>query len=120
MFINQLAVGVKNLNLGIEIGGKKLSILLYADDIVLMRKSEENLLKIVDYFQKCCKKWMLKFNEDKSNVVHFRKTRKRCTLFQFQCGNCFLKTVLHYTYLGIPFDEHLTFVHCIKNRTCAA
>ena len=36
LFINELAVGVKNLNLGIDIGGKKLSILLYADDIVLM------------------------------------------------------------------------------------
>ena len=28
LFINELAVGVKNLNLGIDIGGKKLSILL--------------------------------------------------------------------------------------------
>ena len=82
------------MNLGIDIGGKKLSILLYADDIVLMSESEENLQKILDYCHKWCKK--------------------------FQCGNCYLKTVPHYTYLGIPFDEHLTFVHCIKNRTCAA
>ena len=37
----------KNLNLGIDIGGKKLSILLYADDIVLMSESEENLQKIL-------------------------------------------------------------------------
>ena len=43
LFINELAVGVKNLNLGIDIGGKKLSILLYADDIVFMCESEENL-----------------------------------------------------------------------------
>ena len=42
LFINELAVGVKNLNLGIDIGGKKLSILLYANDIVLMSESEEN------------------------------------------------------------------------------
>ena len=120
LFINALAVGVKNLNLGIDIGGKKLSILLYADDIVLMSESEENLQKILDYCYKWCNKWMLKINEDKSNVVHFRKTRKPCTLFQFQCGNCYLKTVPPYTYLGIPFDEHLTFVHCINNKTCAA
>ena len=60
---------------------------------------------------------MLKINlmlEDKSNVVHFRKTRKPCTLCQFQCSNCHLKTVIRYTYLGTPFDDHLTFVHCIK------
>ena len=63
---------------------------------------------------------MLKINEDKSNVVPFRKTRKHCTLFQIQCGNCFLKTAPHYTYLGIPFDEHITYVLCIKNKACTA
>ena len=51
LFINELAVGFKNLNLGIYIGGK-LSILLYADDIVLMSESEENLQKILDYCHK--------------------------------------------------------------------
>ena len=56
LFINELAVGVKNLNLGIDIGG----ILLYADDIVLMSESEENLQKILDYCHKWC--WMLKIN----------------------------------------------------------
>ena len=74
-------MGGKNLNLGIDIGGKKLSILLY--DIVLISESEENLQKILDYCQKWCKKWMFKINEDKSDVVHFMKTRKTCTLFQF-------------------------------------
>ena len=86
-FINELAVGGENLNLRIDIGGKKLSILFYADNIVLMSESEENLQKIIDYCHKWCKKWMLKINEDKSNVVHIRKTRKHGTLFQFQCGN---------------------------------
>ena len=85
-----------------------------------MSESEGNLQKILDYCHKWCKKWMLKISEDHSNVVHCGKTRKPCTLFQFQCGNCFLKTVSHYRYLGIPFDENLTIVHCIKNRTRAA
>ena len=55
LFINELAVGVNNLNLGIDIGGKKLSILLYVDDIVLMSESEGNLQKILDYCHKWCK-----------------------------------------------------------------
>ena len=47
LFINELAIGIKNLNLGIDIGGKQISILLYADDIVLMSDSEENLQQIL-------------------------------------------------------------------------
>ena len=60
---------LKNLNLGIDIGEKKLSILLYADDIVLMSESEDNWQKILDYCHKWCKKWMLKINE--INLISF-------------------------------------------------
>ncbi len=38
--INGLANDVKSLNLGIDIGGFGISILLYADDIVLLGESE--------------------------------------------------------------------------------
>ena len=36
MFLNDLATGIKDLNCGIEIDKGELSILLYADDIVMM------------------------------------------------------------------------------------
>ena len=120
LFINELAIGIKNLNLGIDIGGKQLSILLYADDIVLMSDSEENLQQILNFSHEWCQKWMLKVNIEKSNVIHFRKTRKTCTSYEFKCGDCILKTVPQYTYLGITLDEHLTFANCMKSRTCAA
>ena len=35
MYLNDLAGGMKDLNCGVDINGTKLSILLYADDIVL-------------------------------------------------------------------------------------
>ncbi len=40
-FINDTVHKVNNLNLGINIGNRKLSILLYADDIVLLSDTEE-------------------------------------------------------------------------------
>ena len=44
MFINELAVEINNLNLGVDIGGRKLSILMYADDVVLLSESEKDLI----------------------------------------------------------------------------
>ena len=48
------------------------------------------------------------------------KLEKIVFYFNFNVVIAFKKTVPHYTYLGIPFDEYLTFVYCIRNRTCAS
>ena len=56
MFLNDLATGTKDLNCGIEIDTGELSIILYADDIVLMAPSKENFQKmlnfVAEWFQK--------------------------------------------------------------------
>ena len=49
MFLNDLATGVKDLNCGIDINGFNLSILLYADDIVLMAPDEQSLQKMLTF-----------------------------------------------------------------------
>ncbi len=36
IFINDLATGIKDMNIGVPIGDEQISILLYADDIVLL------------------------------------------------------------------------------------
>lgn len=38
IFINNLIDDIKSLNIGIDIDGEKIAILLYADDVVLMAK----------------------------------------------------------------------------------
>ena len=43
MFLNDLATGIKELNLGVDVDGCNVSILLYADDIVLIAPNENNL-----------------------------------------------------------------------------
>ncbi len=43
IYINDLAEGVKSLNLGVPFDSEQLNILLYADDIVILAETEENL-----------------------------------------------------------------------------
>ena len=52
MYLNDLATGIKNLNCGIDINDYNLSILLYADDIVLIASSETDLQKMLSCISK--------------------------------------------------------------------
>ena len=49
MYMNDLATGIKDLNCGVTIDVMKVSILLYADDIVLIAPKEESLQKMLDF-----------------------------------------------------------------------
>ena len=50
-----------------------LSILLYADDIVLLAETEINLQKMLNILSLWCSKWRLTINDDKTQIIHFRK-----------------------------------------------
>ena len=39
---------MKQLNLGIDIDGEKVCILLYADDVILMTETEEELKELLN------------------------------------------------------------------------
>ena len=120
IFINDLAVDIKNLNLGIKMGDVNLSILLYADDIVLMAESDKDLQAMLNYVNQWCNKWKLSINGVKSQIIHFRKRRRTQTSFNFQIGKSELKVVQSYKYLGVIFDEHLNFKLCEKTLADAA
>ena len=120
LYINELAIELKKLNYGVDIGGKKVCLLLYADDIVIISENESDFQIQLDFINQWCKKWRLNINHNKSNVIHFRKRNDRQSNFVFLFGHLPIYTVQTYTYLEIVFDEHLTFSECIKTRTDAA
>ena len=45
MFINDLAVVMKDMKCGINVGEEKVNILLYADVVVLVSDSEDTMRK---------------------------------------------------------------------------
>lgn len=64
IYVNDLAQEIKRANLGIDIDDLNLSILLYADDIVLVAEEEAKLQKMLDIMYKWCNKWRLAINGD--------------------------------------------------------
>ncbi len=115
LLINSLVGDISELNLGIEVNENlKLSIMLYADDIVLLAENEQDLQRMIDCLLQWCHKWRLKVNIDKSNVVHFRHRRGPCTKVIFKYSEAVLHNVSKYKYLGIYLDCFLKYEEAAK------
>ena len=70
--INGLPHEVKSLPVGIDTGFCQISLLLYADDIVLLAPTENNAQKMWDVIISWCNKWGMNVNISKSDDVHIR------------------------------------------------
>jgi len=76
VFIDGLADEVKRVG-GAKYGEILLSLLLFADDIVLVAESEEMLQKMLDVVYQYSRKYRFLFNQGKSNVMIFGRRRGR-------------------------------------------
>ena len=110
MFVNDLIHAINSLESGLCYGdGSNVSILLYADDIVLLSDNEMNMQSMLECLSEWCHTWGLQINFDKSKVMHFRASSKHRIEYQFKCGDSYLELVTQYTskYLGVLLTEHL-------------
>jgi hypothetical protein len=115
IYINDLISEIKDMNVGIQIGENKLSVLAYADDLVVLGESEEALQSILDTVSNWGKRWRMRFNNKKSNVIHFRKISTPKTNAKFRLGGCEIDTVTNYKYLGVSINETLDYNFTAEN-----
>ena len=72
LFINDIALKVKALGKGVPVNDQLVSILMYADDVVLIVETEHDLQCMLDLLNEWCATNKMSVNDAKSNVVHFR------------------------------------------------
>ena len=111
-YINGLVNDISSLGLGLDIGGDSVSILLYADDVVILAENKRNLQVLLDILKSCCDQNKMTVNLDRSKAVHFRN-RVRSD-FQSKLGNENFQFVNQYIYLGILVTEHLDYTAIAK------
>ena len=110
-FVNDLIHAIRSLNCGVPFDeDDSVSILLYADDIVLLSDNEEKLQTMLDCLNDWCHAWGLTINFNKSKAMHFRTPSASKTEYLFLCGDSHLELVTQYIYLGVLFTEHLNFM----------
>lgn len=87
IFINDLVQDINELGLGVDLGEKKLPLLLYVDDIAMLTKSEADLQRMLDKLHQWCKRWRVLINTNKSKCVHFRKGNMKKSNCNFSIGS---------------------------------
>ena len=123
IFINDLAVQIKESNIGIDLSkhiditltnisqeALFVNILLYADDIVCMAESEIDLQQLLDIVENWCRKWRLEVNLTKTNILHVRPKRRQQSKFMFIFNFRPVDYCICYRYLGALWN-HLV---CLK------
>jgi hypothetical protein len=105
LFINPLAEELEASGLGFALGdGTRIPALLYADDIVLLAESPEDLQRMLDIVSAYADKWQFQFNLPKSALVMFGPTPlHRPPARPFTLSGQLLQTALEYRYLGVVF-----------------
>ena len=109
IYINDLVAELNSYDLGVKLGDIKISILLFANNIVLINDSDINLQKMLNVVNNWCHKWRLTVNKDKTKIVHFRKPQQPRNQYGFKYGSDILEIVDKYKYLGTVLNEYLNF-----------
>ena len=93
----------------------KLSVIMYADDTVLISDSSEGLQNGLDALYDYCQDWKLKVNESKTKVMIFcKRVTKDMKLLQFTLNKTKVDIVKSYKYLGVLFTPNGRFKETIK------
>ena len=109
LFMEELTTRVKALDVGVNIRGSKLSILLFADDVILVAESEEDLKKMLVTVGEFEKETYIRFSKEKSQIK-IVKGNNRVNQEKFEMNGVELTIAKSYTYLGLDmnvngFDE---------------
>ena len=89
---------------GVKIGGRNLNNIRYADDMVVMAQTEEVLQTLMNKLQERCRKFGLRINIGKTEVMVVTKRRERLPVNVTLAGET-INQVATFRYLGNAVSE---------------
>ena len=93
---------------------------MYADDIVCLAETENDLQSILFIIENWCKKWRLEVNLTKTNILDVRNSRKPQSKFTFLFDMRPVPYCKFYKYLGTNINECLDFKFTVEKHADAA
>jgi len=116
-FINGLAEVLKRVG-GARYRDIEVSLLLFADDIVLVAESASDLQLMLNVVDEYSKLFRFRVNRGKSNVMIFENKRegnRAETILKFYLGQGELEIVARYKYLGLLVDKNFTWKEHVES-----
>ena len=104
VYIMGMVEELERENLGVKVSGVWCGASIYADDIVLIAESGEELQKMLDMVGRYAELWKFRFNARKSKVmVVGRKNSGE----KWKIGDEEMEEVESFKYLGVWFDQRM-------------
>ena len=104
-FIDDLVDSLKSVHAGVACGN---TLILYADDIVILAPKESDLDKLIKVVESWCHRWNMNLNITKTKVVHFRRKRGNKPKTSHKFFNIDpIDISRQYKYVEITLTEHL-------------
>ena len=105
---------------GLSLPDIEVKSLFYADDLVLLSPTEQELQQQLDIVEKYCQNWALVVNMKTNNIMIFQK-RPRCqeNKHQFTINKHVIEHCMSYTYLGMTITASGSFnmaVNALKEK----
>ena len=117
MFIDDLSTFFKDKGtFQIPLKDHEVSLLLYADDLVLLSDSAIGLQRQLNWLQEYCELWNLRVSKEKSKIMVFRNGGRLRNYEKWFYNGSRLETCTYFTYLGVSFSSALSWSHNIKVR----
>ncbi len=90
-------------------GDELLKILLFADDIALVAETREELQQMLDHLHVYSRQWRFTVNASKCAVMVCRPASSDLRVENCSLGSDEVKTVSEYQYLGLVFDQEMSW-----------
>ena len=111
IFIDDMVEELRETECGVSIGSLVLACLLYADDIVLLARSPDELRSLLKSAEKWARKWRLAFNVGKCKILVVyasQSIRRKLRATKFKLFGETVDVVNTVTYLGMEINARLT------------
>ena len=99
IFLLDVVTRIDNTKLGMQIGGEIVTILVFADDIVIILKNFSDMKKILDILEQDCKDRKMEISRKKSKIMRIGKPMEN------HMDIVTLDQVLEFKYLGVKLNN---------------
>ena len=100
LYTEEMAARLRRMDVGVKFGDHKINVLLYADDVVIMSETGEELQALLNVVDGYGRDFGVKFSSEKSKVMIVNRSEDERNMTWRLSGNE-LKQVCEYKYLGV-------------------
>ena len=115
LYIDHLLTQIANANIGCKLGILRINVIAYADDIVLLADSMDNISKLYKLLKDGLQKLQLNMNKTKSKCMVFQKSGV-INETSIKLDSDTLDIVTNYKYLGHMVNSQLLDTADIRNQ----